>query len=465
MKKLITALGFMLVGATSFGQHTFLFDTYNTNDAVSEEISDTYILEECRNYSIKVEGHYSTIANQGWETQLCGSPESWPQFPSGGIFNGATGNDFEYVFADIDPANCGTIPYLNSSIEVSYDGGGNWSHPAVTPATYNSAHVYEFSAGTGQGFPLIVRNTDPVNSDNYGKLRFTITELNAMSACSVSPKFGSGQVGCGVQFFDISTLPCPQHKIMGVLYDFGDGTTSKEWNPTHSYTASGLYTVEYTIWITNGIECCKRTFTGTIRADACDPCRDVLPFAQIGISSVPGDGIKFSEKELANLNIADLDIGYSWNFGDGTYATGKSIDHFYANSGYYTVQLTLFYYNEVSQRCCSHTVSFDLLMGRQKRVSNDNGGKLEKSFERLEPNGSISIVPNPSNGEFTASLKDENISSAEIYNQAGALVLKVDNIQELNALRIDLSAKGAGVYFIVAQSASGNAYNGKIIVQ
>jgi PKD repeat protein len=50
-----------------------------------------------------------------------------------------------------------------------------------------------------------------------------------------------------VFFQDISTDP-NGHTINAWLWDFGDGTTSTEQNPTHFYTQQDYYIVSLTVW-------------------------------------------------------------------------------------------------------------------------------------------------------------------------------------------------------------------------
>ena len=66
--------------------------------------------------------------------------------------------------------------------------------------------------------------------------------LNAKLKASVR----SGEPGLKVQFTDLST-PAPGCTIEEWHWDFGDGDTSDERNPSHVYTREGLFTVTLTV--------------------------------------------------------------------------------------------------------------------------------------------------------------------------------------------------------------------------
>jgi hypothetical protein len=74
---------------------------------------------------------------------------------------------------------------------------------------------------------------------------------------SISMSMSGG--GPMVTFEDKSTSPDPNNAITGRLWDFGDGTTSTEPNPQHSYAQPGEYTATLTITFSNG-----STMTGQI---------------------------------------------------------------------------------------------------------------------------------------------------------------------------------------------------------
>ncbi len=131
-----------------------------------------------------------------------------------------------------------------------------------------------------------------------------------------------------------------------VLWDFGDGTTSKLTNPSHSYTAVGDYTVKLTATNPNGC-------TGTTIAPA---------FIHIGppnitkINGPPYHGcIPYNANFSANVEPAGMAVSYHWDFGDGTTSTDANPSHIYTVEGSYSVKLIV---NAINGGC-SDTISMD----------------------------------------------------------------------------------------------------------
>ncbi len=56
-----------------------------------------------------------------------------------------------------------------------------------------------------------------------------------------------GHVPFAVQFLMDGTVD-PQSTPMWFLWNFGDGTTSTDPNPLHTYTTAGIYTATLTIY-------------------------------------------------------------------------------------------------------------------------------------------------------------------------------------------------------------------------
>jgi PKD repeat protein len=104
-------------------------------------------------------------------------------------------------------------------------------------------------------------------------------------------------------------------------WDFGDGQTSVEENPTHVYAAAGVYTVE--------LEACN--------AGGCDTYS-----ADVEVLALPVAGFDYSvsvlEVTFTNLS-TDADT-YAWDFGDGGTSTEENPVHTYLDAGTYTVVLT-----------------------------------------------------------------------------------------------------------------------------
>jgi PKD repeat protein len=130
-----------------------------------------------------------------------------------------------------------------------------------------------------------------------------------------------------VQFTGTST-----GSIASWLWNFGDGTTSTEWNPSHTYQKAGSYTVSLTVVGLGGSN--TKTMEGYIQVT---PPAPVANFMAIPRS---GDGplaVKFTDTSTGHVS------SRLWDFGDGTTSIEQNPIHTYTfkNTGDFTVSLTV----------------------------------------------------------------------------------------------------------------------------
>ncbi|MBZ0293710.1 MAG: PKD domain-containing protein [Anaerolineae bacterium] len=113
-------------------------------------------------------------------------------------------------------------------------------------------------------------------------------------------------------------------------WDFGDGETSQEIEPIHTYANAGQYTVTLTV---NGISDTD-TAQGTITVT--EP--EAPPVASF--SAIPASGPAPLEVQFVNETLGE-NLSFSWDFGDNS-PTSADRDpvHTYADAGDYTVVLT-----------------------------------------------------------------------------------------------------------------------------
>ena len=112
-------------------------------------------------------------------------------------------------------------------------------------------------------------------------------------------------------------------------WDFGDGTTSTEQKPTHTYAKPGTYRV--TIKTSNG-DCVNSR-------DSIIKVIDEKAAFEVNASTIcKGNSITFSAPNITASNITK----WSWNFGDGsTSSKASAVSHVYKKAGKYTVTLQI----------------------------------------------------------------------------------------------------------------------------
>ena len=155
------------------------------------------------------------------------------------------------------------------------------------------------------------------------KSGYIIVGLYPHADFSADPVFGS--VPLVVVFTDKSGGSTPRT----YLWNFGDGKTSTDMNPTHTYGAAGSYTV--TLTITNSYGSDTMTKENYIRAG-------VAPIADFGANPMSGNlplSVVFTDLSSGNPTT------WAWDFGDGTTSTVQNPSHTYTLSGVFTVSLTV----------------------------------------------------------------------------------------------------------------------------
>jgi gliding motility-associated-like protein len=118
---------------------------------------------------------------------------------------------------------------------------------------------------------------------------------------------------------------------MQYLWDFGDGSTSTEPNPTHTYWDSGTYTVTLIVSTTYG---CVDTVT-IVKPNIFH----VFPRPISSFTVTPEEQSIFNPF-FETLNYSKLQTACTWHFGDGTVIESCNNQfHEYADSGYYPISL------------------------------------------------------------------------------------------------------------------------------
>lgn len=131
--------------------------------------------------------------------------------------------------------------------------------------------------------------------------------------------------------FDASGSTDADGVIAGQVWDFGDGATSTEANPTHTYAEAGQHTVTLTVSDEAGA-------SHTTTRDLVVSATNTLPTASF-TSTVTDLDVAFDASESTD---PDGSIAsYAWDFGDGSTGVGAAVRHHYAAAGTHTVTLTV----------------------------------------------------------------------------------------------------------------------------
>jgi len=214
-------------------------------------------------------------------------------------------------------------------------GNGQLSTKPAPVVTYTQPGTYTVR--------LIVKNASGIDDE----IKTDYITVFASPTAAFTANLKTACVPAAVQFTDHSTSP-PGSSVTSWQWDFGDGGTSIQQNPTHTYTNTGFYTVTLQITNSNG---CKRT-------------------ASIGryIRIVSGINVDFAFSQPPTcqppflINFQDQSSGpgalsYSWNFGNGTTSTAQNPSTTYNAAGTYSVKLSV-----QSDLGCSGTNTKDIVV-------------------------------------------------------------------------------------------------------
>ncbi|MGQ0828904.1 MAG: PKD domain-containing protein [Bacteroidota bacterium] len=263
--------------------------------------------------------------------------------------------------------------------------------------------VINWSNGLGSGNgPFTV---SPANSTTY---TVTVTDacsntvystvsvvVNQLPIIDLAPLSGVGCDKTTVNFTNNSINTGAQY-----LWDFGDGTTSTQINPSHSYTSSGTYNINVLVTSAYG---CTNTANTT--------CSIIIyPGTQAQFTAEAIDGTTISPK----YNFINSSVNASsqlWYFGDGSSSTQKNPPlHTYPGKGEYLVKLVT-----ITQNGCRDSISIPV--------------EIKPEFTLYIPNA-FTPDGNGTNDNFTAKGQEIIEFHMMIFNRWGELIYQTGDMSK-----------------------------------
>ncbi|MGB0653165.1 MAG: PKD domain-containing protein [Thermoplasmatota archaeon] len=248
------------------------------------------------------------------------------------------GADPPQVAASVDATEATVLDTLTFTATV-FPGDG-------TPGTTQ----WDFGDGTtGSGSPtthqyaakgtytVTATNTDDLGAVGRDTLTVTVINLAPTARFDLAPT--SPVLGETVTFTDDSSDP--DGGVTSWSWDFGDGTSSTDASPSHTYSAAGNYVAELTVEDAEGDSSSVSRLV-QVRASSDDQATGgglgpAASFTPSTTSAVTGQTIRFTDGSSDDGTIAS----WAWDFGDGASSSDASPDHAYASAGTYTVSLTV----------------------------------------------------------------------------------------------------------------------------
>ena len=263
-------------------------------------------------------------------------------YPTPGVYNvtltatNASGSDVEVKGAFITiyplPNPNFTVPQTSVCVgdPVTFTDNSASSAPITTwiwnfgdgnvAGTQNPSHAYTAPGTYNVGLSI----TNANGCSNF---------ISKASHMTVSPKpvasFSAPvSESCTAPFTANFTSAASTGAITTYLWDFGDGTTSNQANPAHTYNAAGNYNVTLTVSTASG---CNSVMT---RASYIHVATFVAGFTSVDASVCQGQNVSFTDASSTPA------VSWVWDFGDGTPTSGlQNPTHVYATAGSYNVTL------------------------------------------------------------------------------------------------------------------------------
>ncbi|KKG20929.1 PGF-pre-PGF domain-containing protein [Methanosarcina sp. 2.H.T.1A.8] len=242
---------------------------------------------------------------------------------SASVYNNYFLNDVNLLIEDGNPGGSFSVPNMPglNIIGGPYIGGNFWGSPAG--AGFSQIHLdangdgfaeepYSLNEQNIDYLPLVTPRTEPV-------------PVPPVADFTANPTSGSAPLP--VQFTDRS------QNATSRSWKFGDGATSSDTNPTHSYYKAGNYTVNLTVSNLKGTD--SKTAVITVLEENVD--NDVFPVADFIANPTSGSAplsVSFTDRSQNATS-------RSWNFGDGATSNDTNPTHSYSQAGNYTVNLTV----------------------------------------------------------------------------------------------------------------------------
>lgn len=182
-------------------------------------------------------------------------------------------------------------------------------------------------AGSHTGRIVIESNdrTNPTPTINlFGATAGTTPVTTAPPGAGFTASAASGTAPLTVLFTNQST-----GSPVSLSWIFGDGGTSTDTNPSHTYTVAGTYTITLTATNAGG----PNSITKTVTVAAPTVAPPVVAFAPSATSGAAPLSVSFTNQSTGATS-------YSWSFGDGSTSVEGNPSHTFGTPGTYSVILT-----------------------------------------------------------------------------------------------------------------------------
>lgn len=204
---------------------------------------------------------------------------------------------------------------------------GNFDAIKIQSSLTLSGYIYgEYFTETTTSTYWLAEHIGPVKEQSGSNL-YELTGINFSPPISAdfSANPTDGITPLSVDFSDEST-----GYISGWYWDFGDGNSSTDQNPSHTYTSAGDYNVSLTVTVLGASD--TITKSNYITVEYPPPVANFNTDTTAGIAPLT---VHFTDASIGTIT------SWLWDFGDGSTSESQNPNNTYDKPGTYDVTLTI----------------------------------------------------------------------------------------------------------------------------
>ncbi|MEM7390807.1 MAG: PKD domain-containing protein, partial [Verrucomicrobiota bacterium] len=194
----------------------------------------------------------------------------------------------------------------------------------------------EFTATAGQigPHPVTLQVNDPTGMDLQNYQLVVLSDTNAPPVAEANGPYAVTN-GQPVQFNSAGSFD-PDADPLGFAWNFGDGQTTNNPNPQHTYSFPGEYIV--TLFVTDGR---GGVDSDEARVAVTVPNRPPTAFVTIHPTNDVRLGESVTLDGSGSFDLDGDDLRFAWDLGDGTMTNSEGVVHTYLASGNYAGTLVV----------------------------------------------------------------------------------------------------------------------------